>query len=616
MLACTAIVWSAQGQTVEPIGSLYERERVSLNGEWAYIVEPLGQAVRSRNIRRDFPADEKHVVGGPLIEYDWDTSPTMTIPGDWNHQDPALWLYEGVVWHRKRFTAEVPEGTRALLYFEGAYYFSHVFLNDAKLGYHEGGFTPFAFDVTEHLKADGENSLVVAVDNSRRPDAIPSMRFDWWNYGGITRPAWLVLVPETHIFDHTITYNGTTITAEVDVRGPEQANQPVTIAIPELNLEATVSTGATGIATATFTPDTLTPWSPETPKRYAVRIATPTDAMGDQIGFRTIEVQGTDIVLNGQSVFLRGICLHEEAFDAQGRRASSKADLLALLESAKGLNANFVRLAHYPHAEWMTRMADSLGLMVWSEIPVYWEDIQYQNPKTLALARDMIAANYERDKNRASIIVWSVANETPIDEHRMTFLKTLIHDVRALDPTRLVSAALKSTSIAAADADGAGGAAEGITDRRIQRVDDPLGAYLDILAVNTYVGWYGSSYPDAIQNVVWETPYEKPMIFSEFGAGALRGERGDKMQMWTEEFQAYLIDETMKVATNTPFVRGTAPWVLKDFRSPRRWHGHYQQYWNRKGLVNEVGEKKLAYDLMLDWYQRLEADWANSTSSP
>ncbi|MEM1127893.1 MAG: glycoside hydrolase family 2 TIM barrel-domain containing protein, partial [Bacteroidota bacterium] len=450
LLLATVVPWALPlvAQPAAPLANLYDRTRLSLNGEWAYIVEPFGRAIDNRNIRRDFPADQQAQPGGPLIEYDWEASPTLQVPGDWNHQDPTLWHYEGAVWHRKRFGAEVPDGMRAFLYFEAANYIAHVFLNNEKLGVHEGGFTPFAFEVTDHLRAGADaNSLVVAVDNTRRAHQIPSKRFDWWNYGGLTRPVWIVLVPDTHIHDYTVRFDdtdGDVITAEVVLDGPDRGEQPVTLRIPELNVEATATTGLTGVATLRVRPEGLTRWSPEDPQRYTVSIEAGADRVEEPMGFRTVAVRGTDILVNGEPVFLRGISIHEEAFDEQGRRATSPEDLRALMEAAKGLNTNFVRLAHYPHSEQMTRLADSLGLLVWSEVPIYWEDITYNNPQTLGLARAMVEAMVERDKNRASIIIWSVANETPIEEHRLTFLRTLIQDVRTLDPTRLVSAALKS----------------------------------------------------------------------------------------------------------------------------------------------------------------------------
>ena len=140
-------------------------------------------------------------------------------------------------------------------------------------------------------------------------------------------------------------------------------------------------------------------------------------------------------------------------------------------------------------------------------------------------------------------------------------------------------------------------------------VDDPLGERLDLLAVNEYEGWYGTRTVDRITDVSWETPYDKPMIFSEFGAGTLYGFHGPKHERWTEEYQQYFYEKTLKMAEGIPFLRGMSPWILKDFRSPRRFHGLYQNFWNRKGLVSETGEKKLAFYVLRDWYARMADKW-------
>jgi len=618
------LLWSGfmpcgtDAQPVEPPTNLYDRTRLDLSGEWHYIVDPMRTGVAKRKFRRDFPADtpEPPDAEGRLLEYDWDAAPTMRVPGAWNTEVDALRWYEGLVWMRTRFAHGLDPGDRAFLVFEGANYETQVFLNGTRLGMHEGGFTPFAFEVTTHLAAatrpDGRHSLVVAVDNTRRRDALPAADFDWWNYGGLTRPVSLVIVPETFIHTYTLTFaeaedgraTSPTLDAVVNLDGPGAAGQAVRVFFPGLAIDETATSDATGRATVRLElpADGFARWSPGAPHRYAVEITAGDDAITEHMGLRTVATRGTQLLLNGEPVFLRGICLHEEAFadeegDVMPKRALDWADAERLLHAAKDVNANFVRLAHYPHTEKMTRLADSLGLMVWSEVPVYWEDVAYGRPHTLELARGMLRAMIDRDRHRASIILWSVANETPRTDERLAFLRTLISDVRHHDPTRLVTAALKVRH-----------------DGLVKRVDDPLGADLDVLAVNTYTGWYGTETPDAIPDLRWQTPYTKPVVFSEFGAGAMPGFRGDATRRWTEDFQARFIDRTMEMAVGVPFVRGTMPWILKDFRSPRRYHGRYQQYWNRKGLLNEAGRPKQAYAILRAWYNRLADNRPSSTS--
>jgi beta-glucuronidase len=190
----------------------------------------------------------------------------------------------------------------------------------------------------------------------------------------------------------------------------------------------------------------VTLWTPENQKLYTVEIATEADQVTDRIGFRSIEVRGTDILLNGKSMFLRGISMHEEAPTRAGR-AWSEDDARTLLGWAKALGCNFVRLAHYPHNEATLRVADQMGLLVWAEVPVYWT-IQWENPETLRNAKNQLSEMIARDQNRAALIIYSVGNETPISDARNRFLLQLIQHAHSTDPTRLVSAALQSTEVA------------------------------------------------------------------------------------------------------------------------------------------------------------------------
>ena len=188
------------------------------------------------------------------------------------------------------------------------------------------------------------------------------MNTDWWNYGGITRPVTLVEVPETFIQDYSLQLEkGSTrqIKGWIQLNG-KQLQQKVTIRIPEAGSNKTFQTDAAGRVEFSFEAD-LTLWSPENPKLYRVEIASETDHVTNQIGFRSISVQGTEILLNGKSVFLRGINIHEEAPLRSGR-AWSEDDARILLGWAKELGCNFVRLAHYPHNEAMIRMADQMGI--------------------------------------------------------------------------------------------------------------------------------------------------------------------------------------------------------------------------------------------------------------
>ena len=580
----------------ESLGNLFGRERVDLSGPWRYIVDPLQMGLSpDEGSRYLFAREVRQEPGGTLLEFDWDQQRVMEVPSDWNSAAPELELYEGMVWFRRTFDFFPDPDKRYFLYFEAVDYHARVSFNGEKIGEHKGGFTPFSFEITNRFSESKRNSIAVAVDNTHTAQTVPEIAYDWWNYGGITRPVWLVEVPKTFIHSYFIRLadDGRSVAVDLRLDGPDAGTAEVMISIPELELEKSVKTASDGTATFAFEPKVLELWSTTGPKLYRTVLKSPSDSIEEDIGFRTVEIRGQDILVNGKPTFLRGISIHEESLGPVGTRRMDWAQAEALLRLAKeDLGCNFVRLAHYPHSERMTRLADKLGLLVWSEVPVYWA-IAYSHPPTRELAVRMVTENVLRDRNRASIIVWSVANETPINDARNAFLGEIIERVRKLDPTRLVSAALDRTR----------------KEGDVIIVDDPLGEHLDILAVNEYEGWYGNRHIDHITDITWETPYDKPMIFSEFGAGATFGNHGTKHERWNEEYQEYFYQQTLAMAEEIPFLRGASPWILKDFRSPRRFHGLWQNFWNRKGLVSPTGDKKLAFFVLRDWYADMATRW-------
>jgi len=595
-------LWFASGAFAAPaLQNVYARTGVTLDGKWHVIVDPYENG--AYNYRREpldaapnptsgYFLDHKAADRSELVEYDFDASPTLMVPGDWNSQEDKLFWYEGTVWYRTKFDYSPTAGmARQFLHFGAANYQADVYLNGAKLGRHVGGFTPFEYEVTGRLRPGG-NSLVVKVDNTRHADAVPTVNTDWWNYGGITRDVTLVETPRVLVRDYQVRLAparagaAPRLSLSVQLDGASVAT-PVTVEIPEVGVRATLATDAAGAAQAEVPVRNLALWSPQQPKLYEVHITSGQDRVVDRIGFRRIEVRGNQVLLNGKPVFLRGISLHEEN-PLRGGRAYSEEDARLLLGWAKELGCNFVRLAHYPHNEHMARVADEMGLMLWEETPVYWT-IAWTNPDTLANATNQLTELITRDRNRASVIVWSVANETPVSEPRTRFLKSLVDTARALDPTRLVSAAME-VHVDPAD-----------NNHRI--VDDPFGAYTDLLSFNQYIGWY-DGLPQKLDQIRWTFAYDKPVMISEFGADALQGMHGDALTRFSEEYQEDLYRHTLAMLSKIPQWRGTTPWILVDFRSPRRPLPVIQDGWNRKGLIGENGVKKKAFFVLQDFYRK------------
>lgn len=567
------------------------RDAIDLSGDWHYIVDPQKIGILRGDRRRTAVFEDQSEPNSPVdfLEYNFNAAPVMTVPGDWNGQDPTLHWFEGLVWFRKVLQLEGPQTARRFLHIGAANYKALVYVNGEKVGEHEGGFTPFAFDVTTQLK-EGRNSIVIGVDATHSDDSVPTPITDWKTYGGLTRPVHLVTVPDTWVHDYFLRLSGDRLLATVRLGGADPGERTVTVRIPELDIKFKGKSDASGTASLEMDiPDGMQLWSTEAPKLYDVSISSAKDEVVDRIGFRTVATRGSEILLNGEPIFLRGISLHEEALGAIPSRAFSEQDARTLLGIAKNdLNANFVRLAHYPHAEVMTRVADEMGLLVWSEIPVYW-DVAFDNPKTLDTALRMQEENIVRDRNRASIIFWSVGNETPQTEERLAFFDAMIQAARAMDDTRLMTAALHNLR----------------SEGQVYVVDDPLAELIDVVAVNTYQGWYGRAPLTRVPGAEWQNPSGKPFLFSEFGAGAMYGFHDPEMEKFSEEFQEAYYKVTLEMVQKVPGLAGLSPWILKDFQSPRRMHHEYQDYWNRKGLISPEGDKKLAFYVLRDYYTEI-----------
>lgn len=566
-----------------PLANLTGRNTLSLNGKWNYIIDPLDAGSESWIA---LWKDKKATGKTDFYEYSFDQSPVMNVPGDFNSQLPELKYYEGTVWYKKVITYEKKTNRKLFLCFGGVNYKARVFLNGKKIGEHEGGFSPFQFDITNLIK-NGENSIIVYVNNLRVKDGIPSLSYDWRNYGGITRDVSLVETPESYIEDYFIQLKkGSKKEVSGWVKlGGNQLKQQVQIVIPEAKINYTTTTNDSGFVAVDFSAK-LQLWEPENPKLYNVKIIGETDTISENIGFRTIEVKGTDILLNGESVFLKGVNIHEEIPQRAGR-AHSEADARVLLGWAKDLGCNLVRLAHYPHNENMVRMAEQMGLMVWSEIPVF-QGIRFGNAKTEAKVISMVNEMVGRDKNRCGVILWSVANETSSNNERNRVLTDAINECRRLDPTRLVTAAMNNVKYG----------------KHTVTISDNLFNKLDVIGINQYLGWY-NQWTVKPEDMRWESRFNKPLIMSEFGGEALYGNHGpsDVASSWSEEFQEQLYIDQITMFKNIPFLRGTCAWILADFKSPKRMHQAYQNGWNRKGLISDQGYKKKAWYILAKYYK-------------
>ena len=579
-----------------------QRKALSLNGDWHVIADPYDAGLYS--FHNAFNAngyfkDEEGVRGAEngnkLVEYNFAKSPTIKVPGDWNTQAEWLRMYEGALWYERHFRYTPVAGHRAFLHIGAANYRSVAAVNGRLLCQHEGGFTPFDCEITDAVKA-GNNSVVVEVDNTRIAEGIPTLKTDWYNYGGLTRDVSVVTVPSAFVDDFVLNLDRETrtrISGYVHVEGAATGTR-VLVEVPELKLRVEGTTDVEGRAAVSLqAPRGVVLWSPETPKLYQVLITAGAgaDTLTDEIGFRTVETRGREILLNGKPIFLRGVSIHAEAPYRTGRAYSEK-DAETLLGWVKELGGNYARLAHYPHDERMTRAADRMGILIWSEVPVYWAE-HFDDPAVLVKAEQQMHEEIRRDRDKACVILWSIANETPISDARNSFLTAMAGYVKQQDPSRLVTAALLVRGPAGVNDDATGDT---------KYIDDPLGKQLDVIGFNEYIGWYERT-PAALDTMEWKVAYDKPLIVSEFGADAKAGLHGPATERWTEEYQADVFRRQLRMLNRIPGVRGISPWILMDFRSPVRQLPGIQDGFNRKGLISDQGEKKQAFFVLQRAYR-------------
>ena len=623
------------------IGWIDSRQILTLNGEWSYIVDPMNNGLPESSFFGGFPKNKTQKTGMELIEYNFETAAKIQIPGAWNAGDEKLFFYRGPVWLYKKFNHSPKKEALTHLYIEGSNFTTKIFLNGSIVGQFEGGYVPFNFDISEYLK-EGENILLVQTDNTLNESSVPTQKTDWWPWGGIVGDVYIVETPRKFIQNAYLQLNPENLSKalfKVEMHH-KTSGQRIKLEIPELQFKAEYKTNSAGAISENIK---INPqlWSPLSPKLYEVKISSEAETISDKIGFRSIQTKGQKIYLNNSEIQFKGIAMHSEPIGIPGP-AFSKEHFQKLLLTAKDLNINFIRAAHYPYTRHLAKVADQLGLMLWEEVPVYW-NIDWDNSNTLNIAKNQITRLVQRDQNRASVVVWSVANETPLSSSRMKFLKALLAEIEINDSSRLSTAALLSGSeeqfrslVLVLALQGAKSQWVSPKEKAIFQlildqanipidselsfslsIDDPLGESVDLISYNEYFGWYYVTFftdqmmisEGTLRKLMFEvmpdikisSSFDKPIHISEFGAGAKYGNHTNKI--WSEEYQAKLYKHQLEMLSNNPQIQGISPWVFKDFRAMLRPLPGIQDFYNRKGLIDESGNKKEAFKVLADFYE-------------
>ena len=562
------------------------REKESLNGKWKFAAD-LYDTCRRQHWYKQERLDN---AGRELpLDFEWESFEDIIVPSCWNLQKPEWYYFEGTGVYTRTFRYfPKQKGERLLLRFEGAAYRTSVFLNGKIIGTHDGASTPFNADITDIAGED--NRIVVTVDARRSPYRLPMENTDWFNYGGIYRDIYLVRLPPVFIKDWFVRLSpdADQILASVrletngkDAAGTSAAGK-VRMEIPGLGVRQEISVvNGQGDAVISVKPDL---WSPDNPKLYDITFTSDVcnDTVSDRIGFRTIAAKGQEILLNGKKIFLKGVCVHEDHFELG--KTTSEEIIRSTIRSLKEMNGNFLRLAHYPHDARFARIADEEGVLLWEEIPVYWA-VAFNNKETYIDAENQLTELILRDRNRASVILWSIGNENADTDPRLAFMSRLAIKAKALDGTRLVSAAclIKHEKLV---------------------IEDRLEDFLDVIGINEYYGWYDPDF-DKLPLILENSNPSKPVIISEFGGDARLGQRGSIDELWTEDKQKHIYQRQAETFKKCHYIAGTTPWILYDFRCPRRFN-RYQEGFNRKGLIDLKREsKKPAFYVMRQFYGEL-----------
>ena len=623
------------------IGWIDNREYLSLNGQWKYIVDPMNNGLPETSFFGGFPENKTQKDGYELIEYNFDQADVINVPGAWNEQKDELFFYQGSIWLFKKFNFNIDPNKLNHLYIGASNFSTKIFLNGERVGQFNSGYTAFNFDISDYL-IDGENVLLVQINANLSENSVPTKKTDWWPYGGLVGDVLIVNTPKIFIENAYVQISDLQ-KKQLNFRAKLNLNKNMNIKliIDELNLQRSFTTNKNGEIDEFIKFKNIDLWSPDNPKLYNITVKIEGDEIVDQIGFREIKTKGKQIFLNGTPIKFKGISMHAEPIGEKGI-AFSRAHFESLVTTSKELNINFIRAAHYPYTRHMAKVCDELGIMLWEEIPVYW-NINWTNRQTKEDALNMLSNLVTRDWNRASVVVWSLGNETPFSKDRMTFMNDLKDRLGELDVSRLKSAAILSgdaqtfskliSIIAKVGLEKKDlTAKERYTFEEIVNsvpvpvekllpfeinINDPLANELDLIAYNEYFGWYYTSFFSAqigireslLREIMFElmpsfiirSEFNKPIHISEFGAGAKHSFKKTN-QVWSEEYQAKVYLKQLEMLKSNPQVQGISPWILKDFRSMMRPLNNVQDFYNRKGLIDENGNKKQAFSVLSNFY--------------
>jgi beta-galactosidase/beta-glucuronidase len=543
--------------------------RFLMDGTWLWRNDPT-----SAGIQQGFQSN-RSIAGWTKV----------TIPESWNALDPSTKSFTGgVAWYRKDF--KFPSTSKSLTWivrFESVNYEATLWLNGHPLGRNRGAYLPFEFVLpASELNRGGVNSIVVRVDDRRHGYDFPPSGLSvtgsplggWWNYGGILRDVYLREVNQIDLGTPQIrpilpcASCNATIEEKVIAHNYGAKTQKVSLSGrygPQSFKFGTATIGAGQSLTFTKNITVAHPqlWSPDSPHLYSATIAAAIKKK--QVasyyfasGIRSIQVVNGHLLLNGRTLNFRGVGLQEDS--QQFGFALNDQLMLQDLQQVKQLGATVIRV-HYPYNPYIQEEADKLGIMIWSEVPVYSIKAKYLKSELVRkLASKYVEENIEFNQNHPSIIVWSIGNELSSNPGPVQgqYIKRAADSAHKLDPTRPVGLAV----------------AVG-TGARCQTEYKPL----DVLGLNEYFGWYPGEQGEAADqslladalDTIHQCYPDKAMVITETGAEANRN--GPVEERGTYQFQEAFVKYHFGVFASLPWLSGAIYWALKDFRVRPGWTG-------------------------------------------
>jgi hypothetical protein len=585
------------------VGLAHGSSRTDLDTDWQFRADPADSGLASGWISA-VPSDTQSV----------------NLPHTWNIG--RLHDYLGVAWYFRRIQMPRPApGSHLELHFGATFYAARVWLNGVELGRHEGGFTAYSFNVTQHLRRD--NVLVVRIDNRPGIATIPGfaergspeVRYDWWTYGGIVRDVWLTSSGPAWVRRQTIRTGHDTDTAVIrdQIFLQSELSKPTAVTLlataydSENRAAASHSTSLTlGPGTADVALSLTLPkpklWGIDHPNLYRMvvqlttRSGEPLDEQADTFGVRTFEIRDRHLLINGERVRLTGIARHEDS-PWEGL-AETRGTMQHDYDDMFDLHTTLTRPVHYPQNPFILDYADRHGMVLIPEIPVWqFTAAQLSDPRVLALAQQQMGEMIEQAGNHPSIFAWSVANESATGTPGgIAYFRAMKDFIQRADPGRFVSFADDSFP-------------------KLERAEQSAASDADFLMMNQYFGtWHGpaSALEPALDKVERLFP-GKMVIVSEFGYPGFYA----KDPLLADPNRIRTLTEQMPILARRDWIAGVIQWCYQDYKSPRNlWPGQAEGYVDH-GVVDENRQRKPSYAV---WEQltapvKLDVRWVGAAGA-